>query len=521
MLGKLLLGPSVCLMLVMLFSASATGQSLSGSVTVSQTEAVATQAPDLATLSARVGELEGRVNEYVGWAKTVGIVSAVIAFFVGLLGREKFASYVSNLVEAKLAQEVNSAVDRTLPDLLSSTQRRAEEFLLSLAKLLALKSSHAYDEALTEYGWTGQVAKLRDEPPSLRRAIIECLYSAKKNRDKNRVAAWEALVELLKDDATSETDQLYLRLAISLRKIAEGLAYYDTNKERILDNKESSIRASTLLRKHGRLNEALQIAKRYRDDDDLASLVAIAVLQRDLGNFDEVHDILLPAVNRLLVNTSTDLPEGWNRLLNTFIANSLDRNRPEDALQAAEFVLRSGSGAVEIFTVGRMLLRLAETNQKRSELAERMRAAVGRLVPGEATTRCQVVLARLDNAPEKAIEILANAIVVGTLPAGKSMANDVYFHRCNIGEILTEIDRSGEAIDYLMPAAAFNYGGEAKFRLSIAYAKQAKYRDSARWLDQAIEESPKWIGHARDQDDIKRNEEAAKVLAKHGTARTG
>jgi tetratricopeptide (TPR) repeat protein len=467
-------------------------------------------------LSELIKKTNTTLESYRSRATWLGSVAGLALAVLSIFGWQTLKKAVRRVVERNLERALSAALEQSLPKVLADTQRRAEDFLLRLAKLLALRSYGAYDEALTEFGWNGRVSSLRGETPTLRRAMIECLHSAKKNRTTNREAAWEALTELAKDDTSAETNRLVLRLAVSGRRYHEGLVFFERLRGDILGDKESALRAATLLRKVGRLNDALEVAERYADADDIESIVTVAVLQRDLGNFDEVHDVLLPAVNRLMADPSAELPDGWHRLVNTFVANSLDRHRLDDALQPAEFVLRSASGAVEIFTVGRLVLALPADHPHLGDLAERFREAVARLVPGEATTRCQVILAQLDGQPEKAIKLLQASIDEGTLPQGKGMKPDVYFQRCNLGHILITQGRTQEAIDTLIPAAGFSHGGEAKFYLAVAYGSLGEGLDAARWLTQAVAETPKWAAHARDHETLRAIPEVLAVLAKMG-----
>ena len=181
-------------------------------------------------------------------------------------------------------------------------------------------------------------------------------------------------------------------------------------------------------------------------------------------------------------------------------------------------MLRSAPGAVEVFTVGRLILSLDKEHPKRTELATRFREAVARLIPGEATTRCRVILAQLDDNPDEAVALLRSSISVGTLPAGEGMKPDIYFQRCNLGQVLIAMKRTEDAIDALMPAAGFTFGGEAKFHLAVAYALQGEGRDSSRWLSQAVQESPKWAAHARDHVALRDVPEVIDELAKLGRA---
>ena len=220
-------------------------------------------------LAKQLQDTKGLVERQHWWlTRGVGFL-AVLFTILSFFGYSQLREWLRAYVERRLANAISSAVRESLPQVLADTQKRAEEYLLRLAKLLALRSHGAYDEALAEFGWDGKVASLRTETPITRQAIIECLYAAKKNRAANRSAAWEAVTELLKDDTSPESLRLYFRLVISLWKYQEGLTFYEQSKDLVLADQESAIRAATLLRKVGRLNEALDIAKRFIQGDDL------------------------------------------------------------------------------------------------------------------------------------------------------------------------------------------------------------------------------------------------------------
>lgn len=468
----------------------------------------------LDSISQAVTQNSRQIERYERWWRRFLFYTVPLLGLLSWIGYKSVKSRVQSYVNRNLEDLIDSAVQDSLPEILEETQRRAEDHLLRMAKLLALRQYEAYDEALEEFGWDGRVASLRDESPTLRRAIIECLYSARRNRDERREAAWEAVNELVQDDDSIRTHRLYLRLSISLRKYEDGLAHYERHKEQIVEDREAALRTSTLLRKVGRIPDALELAKRYHDPDHLKSLVSIAVLERDLGNFDEAHDALLPAVTRLIDLPETDLPDGWHRVLNTFVANCIDRRRPEDAVDAAEFVLGSSPGPVEVFTAGRLIRHLPEERPERESLKNQFEAAIPDLMPGEATTRCKVLLHRMESEPDQAEEILRAAIEEGGTGQGESMKPDVYFQRCNLGDLLIAQGRFDDAIDELMPASGAGYNGEAEYRLAIAYASKGKGADAARWLREAIEELPKWAAKARDHDVLRSTKEVVEELGR-------
>lgn len=180
--------------------------------------------------------------------------------------------------------------------------------------------------------------------------------------------------------------------------------------------------------------------------------------------------------------------------------------------------MRSAPGAVEVFTVGRLVKALPATNPKRTELYGKFRDSLGQLMPGEATLRCRVLLHQMEGEPDKAEELLRKSIDEAPRTPAGSVASDVYFQRCTLGAFLIDLDRLDDAIDILMPAVSSRYGGEAKFHLAIAYGKKRQGRDAARWLREAIDELPKWAAHARDHSILRNISEVADVLASHSGA---
>ena len=299
-------------------------------------------AKDVTAVSQLAEVTRSQLDGYVERVVWIGGLSTIGLTILGYFGWSSLRESIRRVVDRNLEAAVGSALEESLPSVLSETQKRAESHLLRLSKILALHSYGAYDEALAEFGWNGHVSDLRSETAPLRRTLIDCLYSSKKDRSPRRDAAWEAITELVQDDDAPETNRLYLRLSISLRKHSEGLAFFERLKDPITSDKESALRSATLLRKVGRLTDALSLAESHADEDDLGSIVTVAVLQRDLGKFDEVHDVLRPAVNRLMSDPSQELPDGWHRIANTFvaIASTAIATKMRSSLQNSCYVVR-------------------------------------------------------------------------------------------------------------------------------------------------------------------------------------
>lgn len=244
-----------------------------------------------APLVQQVDNLEGRTKQledelasyrsWVQWGLTIGtLVFALASFF----GWQSFRDYIRELVERNLDAQLKSALEQKLPERLADVQAKAEGYLLRFARLLTLYGLGQFDEALRAYGWEGNVAGLRSESPPIRRLIIECLHSSRDDRKAKRQAAWEALNELINDDTSIEAKRLFLRISYASRKIREGVTFVDKHRAVLAGDRESALRASTLLRKANRQDEALELVRGIYDPNDLECVVHTAVLQRDLGN---------------------------------------------------------------------------------------------------------------------------------------------------------------------------------------------------------------------------------------------
>jgi len=476
-------------------------------------------ASDLGKLTERTKKLEDELDLYKQWLQWGSAILAFVFAIASFFGWQAIRDLIRRVVERNLDAQLKTTLAQMLPDRLADAQAKAETYLLRFAKLQTLHGIRHFDEALKAYSWTGNVADLRNESPSIRRLIIECLHSCREDRKVNRQHAWEALGELLNDDVGLETRRLYLRISYASRRIREGVSFVDKYLTDLRTDRESALRASTLLRKANRQEDALALVKGVYDENDLECVVHSAVLQRDLGNFDGAHDALTPSVAALVSDPKTTLPEGWHRLLNTYVANCLDRGRPQDGVTSAEFVFRSSPGAVEVFTVGRLLRELPTTNPARAQLLDRFSAAIDGLAPGEAKLRCEVLRHQLNGRMDQAERMLKQSIQPEAQGSRQVMDNDLYFQHCTLGEFYIDQKRADDAIDVLMPAAGATFGGEAKFYLAIAYALKGENRDSARWLTQALQELPKWAAHARDHGALRGVAEVAEVLATYTRGR--
>lgn len=491
---------------------------LSGETVMAQDSESADESQS-SNLESRTGELEDELASLKSLMTRIATWGSILVIAAGFFGYSVLREAMRRVVERRLETETNKAVGEHLPRLLEDVGRKAEGDLLRLAQLLALRSSGNYDEALEAFAWQGGVPALRTESAAVRRAVIDSLWGARKNRATNRREAWDAVTELVQDDVTPDSVALFLRLSISHRRYQDGIDLVERHEEVVRSSRETALRAATLFRQVGKLEDAKEFALPHADPEDLRSLVTLNSIQRDLGNFDEVHDSLRPAVERLTKSPSTILPEGWHRILNTFVANCLDRGRPEDGVTAAEFVMRSAPGPVEVFTAGRLVLALPKGHSKRVSLQAAFEAAIPSIHPeAEAATRCEALLARLKSDNPRAEQIIQQAIEQAEKLDDPQALRAVYYHRSALAELLLERGAHQEAIDELTPAVGHAFGGEAKFNLACAYALAGEAGDAARWLREAIREAPKWAARARDHDALRSHAEITEVLAAASTS---
>jgi hypothetical protein len=141
---------------------------------------------ELKRVSALAKQTDERVSRYVWWAKWIIGLGAPLATVLAFFGWQTIRGTIRRYVERNLDRHLTKALQDSLPTRLAEIQTRAESYLLRVAQVLALRAQNAYDEALAVYGWDGHVTSLRKETPTIRRAIIECLYSARNDRKPRR-----------------------------------------------------------------------------------------------------------------------------------------------------------------------------------------------------------------------------------------------------------------------------------------------------------------------------------------------
>lgn len=435
----------------------------------------------------------------------------VLGLVLKFWGYPAFRVWILSQAEHEIRNAADTALREALPGVLETVQQKAEHEVLRLARLLALKSQGAFDDALRDSGWVESVTALRNEPLTIRRLIIECLRSTRTETKKNRRFAWEAAQELLMDDSTFETVRLYLDLAVTVRNYNDGLRVFELHRERLLADDDCVLKAGTLLRKLGRSKEARDLLQPLAERPLLIAVASIGALDRDLGRFDACHDSLHAHVLGFLSSPPVKYSKGWSHLLNTFIANCADRGFPADGVNAALYLLRAAPGPVEVFTAGRLFSLLPETFKDKPFLIDTFRVAASQLPQSEAQLRSRILLMELDGDPVGAIHLLRDALVDDA-----NKPTDVYFHRCSLGRLLISVGDGRGAVQALLPATSLSGNGEAEYVIALAYAAEQNGYESALWLEQASSRQPRWTALARNDADLKYIPEVAEFLKRHG-----
>lgn len=470
-----------------------------------------------AELDATTREIDGAKTTALAYSASVTVFLAIAGLVAFFKGEGWLREVAQTSMKDKIEAIVTSEFPRVLQERMQSLEGEAQVTLLKTAQVLALYASKKHDEALAAADWKGSVSELRSLSPLMRRTLIDCLYNAATDRDGRRTSAWAAVLELVEDDRTVETAELFLRLSTSTRRVEEGVAYFRKHQELVTSEPGSGLRAATLLRHAGHHKEALALVKRYKESSDLHFVVASASLERDLGDFGAAHDRILAPVAALLDRTDDRLPTGWHRLLNSYIAICIDRSKPEDAVSAADFLLRGEPGAVELSTVARLALVLPPTNPRRDELAERIDNFLPKFRAEEAIIRTRATLLELKGEAVQARRLLEEHLSK-VESAQPPRLREVYYLRGALGRLLidTSTDKAPreEAIKVLLPVTRFEGDGEVQFLLARASALLGKGTDAASWLEEAVKCRPRWAAVARDHVSFRGTDEVVQYLAR-------
>jgi tetratricopeptide (TPR) repeat protein len=474
-----------------------------------------------------------------------GIAWGVLITVLGLLGwsaiRRGVVKKVSDSAKNDTNVLVREATDRLSERLLSLEEqfkdnltqsiRRVEEELLDLAPVVILRYQGRYEDALTSVGWDGNWATFSQKPAVFQRAIIECLAHTKAKYKQGSFAAWEAAQQLVKEHPNVQSLTMLLRTAVHLRKFEEAKENYDYYAEKIdlSDEIECHQLMLVVYRRLNDLESALEMAERVeaiasesgevRQTTVRSNITYVnnyAALLRDFGEFNDAHDLIVREVMRLVQIEPGHLPDGWHRILNTYMANCIDRFRPQDGIEAVHFALRMNYDTTHLHTslrLARALREDGEEGEDRLAIVQRVERNLVEMPASPSKSQTKALLLSMKGATDEAVQELERIV--------KGMAKnsrELYFAECMIGQVLIDGGKFQEAVDRLHRTAQQSniFGGEACFLLARAFAlptdEDQDLDEAARWLERSIELAPKWRARARDTPEFRRHEQLLRVL---------
>lgn len=416
----------------------------------------------------------------------------------------------------------------------TNSLERAETFFLSYSQAKLMFQQEKYAEALRELG----IDKSEEEdsidrdgnvvdqlPRPARRLAIESLCRSRIHKKKLGFVAWESAKKLYQKTRQITDFALVLKLAVFLRRWDEGLEFHEIygTSHQTDQKQEYEEFLFVLLRKLGHVERAMKLAEKYSDTEDVVFANNIAALYRDVGRFNQAHDLLYPHVARFMrIGSAAALPKGWHRVFNTFISNCIDRSRPADAVEEAKFVLSLRHDAFHVFSCLRLALNLSGDSRDRSFIIDEVRKLMPSLEPSDATIKIAALLTEIDGDPGGAVEQIDEQIRKAKDGKEKFIIDKFhqYYLACLQGEILIRAGLWKQAIDVLHTPAQEELGGEAKFLLAHAYACDANWAEATRWLSHAADETPKWAEKARDHVELRKVPGVQKLVAQYssGTA---
>lgn len=459
-------------------------------------------------------ELDQGLEAYRWMMWAASLASLLGIGLLGLIGFIIGRRTIDKLVQTRLEQDLARALSEQLPKRLAALEHSAQNELLRIAQVLSLHAQRAYSECLKVSRWDQQVSSLRSETLSVRHALIDSLYNRREDRSESRMRAWEALGELRQDDVSIATARLYLKICCSYKKFPEGEAYYNGLPVDIRDDGECRQRAATILRRLRKIKDALALIQAPSVQRDMTTLVTEASLLRDLGRFQAADALLTPTIRKIIAERRSEA-DGAHYVLTSYLANLIDLQRANDGIRVAQYTLATAGGAVVLFAVARFLRHLPIDTPERDALIDRVRHALDQQDPGEALLRAQVQILLLEKKYVEAEHVLHEELTNQERHWSKL---DHYFLSCMLADVVSCSKKYNRAIDLLTPLVGTDSGGEAEFRLAVAFQSIGDSHNAGRWLKQAISLLPKWAILARSVPGFSQNDEIADLLAEFARA---
>lgn len=463
-------------------------------------------------------------------AQLIQLVASILGIFGFTIGGFWIAIWatVRRAVNKKFEKEADNAIRKAIEQLLPSMQERivaeAQSNMVVLSQVLSFHSLNQYDDVLTAINWDGKAEKLRGFNKKIRHCVIRSLYNCKVNRKANREAAWTALEDLFNEgNVDPDTLSLMLSIGISSKRYEETRKKVSEMVEGVT-NPSILVLISTLYRK---LQDPKRAEKYARTAHDLhpssETALALSVLLRDQGLFERANDILYPQVSKFSAEISRGrtkwLPDGWQRLFNTYIANKIDMGDEQNCLGEALILSQHLRSPVENATLGRYLLgaksKLASLDaEKHRELLSNFKGSIAQMPDNEAGQRCVAIELQLDGNLFGAIDKIRS--LMASRPDWMKKGDEAYLN-CYLAAMLLEADKVDDAIPVMVSVDHALVNGEAEYLLAKCFARKSRGPEARAWLDKAISRQGRWLSKARKNPHLLTCSEVATLLAERSS----
>lgn len=449
----------------------------------------------------------GVVGAVVGIAGCgLGLFSLLVTI-AGVFGYQQIKKWMGEVA----ANRADALLQEQLPGLVEDFTSRAENEFIRYANIFALFAVGKHAEVLDSADWKeGQTVLPQDRPDAVNRCVVESIYRVDRNLQSATMAT-EASWKLYSRNPNSQNLALFMSMCVKAKQWGRALAVWQTAVDEGRDGSENAqcaVLASVCYRRTGDSRRALELATKYRRPGDQDSELALASLLRDDGDSEKALVLLKPFVDRYRDESQQNLPRGWHRVMNTYIAACMDVGDREawNAFTAGTLVMdRPQPGPVELATVLRLLWWLGgqQTEIDTESLYERCVDEVEKIQGNdEAILQCRVWVKLAKREASSAAEAadLANTGLRRSLARSggrQSPEERAYYLRCLHALCLWEDGNAAAAIEGYQKASETGLTGEAYYGLAIAHAKLGAHEECLRVLQLAVERRRRWLSVAK------------------------
>lgn len=473
----------------------------------------------------RAAELAASGAENFVWR--LGAVGSVGGALIAILGYFKYRASLSDIqdklaasIQDETRERVEAKFNRAWADLASQMAQQAENDLLRFTEFLSLAHSRQYEAALEclDLSDSELLQSLDEFSPAIRRAVIECLAPSKDFSSERLDIAWQAANRLLDVDSSPKSLALFMKVAVRSREYERGFREFSKHGLGLrLDDKDCNIWAATLLRRLNRPDEALNIVRKYSSFDECIPANTVASLHRDQGDFAAAYDILRPQMLRLMKRPPRPLPEGWQYVVNSYIASCSDRRCPEEAIDSIRFLLQHDKHPTAIFNCLNLAVELPTNDEQLKSLFPVLANSVEFLEENTNGIRCRAMLREMKTDIRGAIAILEDTSRARAEQSKHSRRDtrDNYFLTCHLARLYIKSSHYGKAINAMIPlTAAEPQSAEAEYFLAKGYLLDHQEHDGVSWLARAFSCRKYWLARARRDSDIGELSPVVDLIAK-------